>query len=119
MSDLIDRQALRKAMYHEAMETYSYDQKWDSGCWIRYKMFERVIDSMPSAQPEHRWIPVSERLPETAGYYLTTTIFKEVYCDFWNGYNFGREEMVIAWMPLPEPWKEDKFALWEDLRING
>lgn len=51
MSDLIDRQALRAAMYHEAMEKFSYDQKWDSGCWIRYKMFERVVDSMPSAQP--------------------------------------------------------------------
>ena len=52
MSDLIDRQALRKAMYHEAMEKDSDEQKWDSGCWIRYKMFERVIDSMPSAEPE-------------------------------------------------------------------
>lgn len=52
MSDLIDRQALRNAMYHEAMEKDSDEQKWDSGCWIRYKMFERVVDSMPSAQPE-------------------------------------------------------------------
>ena len=52
MSDLIDRQALRKAMYHETMEKDSDEQKWESGCWIRYKMFERVIDSMPSAEPE-------------------------------------------------------------------
>ena len=52
MSDLIDRQALRNAMYHEAMEKDSDEQKWDSGCWIRYKMFERVVDSMPSTQPE-------------------------------------------------------------------
>lgn len=54
MSDLIDRQALRNAMYHEAMEKDSDEQKWDSGCWIRYKMFERVLDSMPSAQPERK-----------------------------------------------------------------
>lgn len=52
MSDLISRQELRRAMYHEAMEKDSDEQKWDSGCWIRYKMFERVIDSMPSVQPE-------------------------------------------------------------------
>lgn len=56
---------------------------------------------------EMKWISVSERLPEKEGYYLTTTIFKEVYCDFWNGYNFDRTEMVISWMPLPEPWKGD------------
>jgi len=52
MADLIDRQELRKAMYHEAFETDSDEQMWDSGCWIRYKMFERILDSMPSAQPE-------------------------------------------------------------------
>jgi len=48
----IDSQELRKAMYHEAFETDSDEQMWDSGCWIRYKMFERILDSMPSAQPE-------------------------------------------------------------------
>lgn len=52
MSDLIDRQELRKAMYHEAFETDSDEQRWDSGCWIRYKMFERILDSLPPAQPE-------------------------------------------------------------------
>ena len=52
MSDLIDRQALRLEMYHEAFEKGSDMQKWDSGCWIRYKLFERVVDRQPSAQPE-------------------------------------------------------------------
>ena len=47
--DLISRQALRQAMYHEAFEVDSDMQKWDSGCWIRYKLFEKVIDNMPSA----------------------------------------------------------------------
>ena len=62
MADPIDRQELRKAMYHEAFETDSDEQRWDSGCWIRYKMFERVLDSLPTAQPERktgRWIPVA------------------------------------------------------------
>lgn len=50
--DLISRQALRSDMYHEAMEKDSEEQRWDGGCWIRYKMFERVIDRQPSAQSE-------------------------------------------------------------------
>jgi len=49
MADYISREALRKAMYHEAFETDSDMQKWDSGCWIRYKMFENVIEGIPAA----------------------------------------------------------------------
>ena len=48
--DLIDRDALRKAMYHEAFETDSKDQRWDSGCWIRYKMFERNLKAVPTVE---------------------------------------------------------------------
>lgn len=40
----IDADELRKAMYHEAFETASPMQKWESGCWIRYKMFERNLE---------------------------------------------------------------------------
>lgn len=51
MIDIISREALRKAMYHEAFETDSNDQKWDGGCWIRYKMFERVLENFPHVEP--------------------------------------------------------------------
>jgi len=40
---LIDARAFETAMYHQAFETDSDMQKWDSGCWIRYKMFENAI----------------------------------------------------------------------------
>lgn len=54
---LIDAEALKAAMYHEAMEKDSKDQRWDSGCWIRYRMFERVVDSMPSVERKKgRWL---------------------------------------------------------------
>lgn len=45
--DLIDMSALNDAMFHEAFETDSDMQKWDSGCWIRYKMFEKHRDLAP------------------------------------------------------------------------
>lgn len=45
---LIDAEELRKQMYHEAFETDSDMQKWDSGCWIRYKMFENALESAPT-----------------------------------------------------------------------
>lgn len=51
------------------------------------------------------WFKVSDRIPPEKGYYLTTTIHEEVYCDYWNGEYFNRTEMVIAWLPMPEPYK--------------
>lgn len=48
---LIDADALRQSMYHEAFETDSPMQKWDSGCWIRYKMFERLEEKAPTIIP--------------------------------------------------------------------
>lgn len=48
---LIDADALRQAMYHEAFETDSPMQKWGSGCWIRYKMFEQMEESAPTIIP--------------------------------------------------------------------
>lgn len=59
----IDADALRAQMYHEAFETDTDMQRWDNGCWIRYKMFENAIDNAPTIEPQ-RWIPVTEKLPE-------------------------------------------------------
>ena len=56
---LIDADALSARMYHDAFETDSDMQKWDSGCWIRYKMFENAIEDAPAIKPERktgRWI---------------------------------------------------------------
>lgn len=48
MSDLIDRKVLRNQMYHEAFETDTPMQRWDGGCWIRYKLFENTIETQPA-----------------------------------------------------------------------
>jgi hypothetical protein len=58
---LIDADALRAKMYHEAFETDTDMQRWDGGCWIRYKMFENAIDNAPTIIDPQRmrgkWIP--------------------------------------------------------------
>ena len=45
---LIDADKLEQSMYHNAFEIESDMQKWESGCWIRYKMFENNIDNAPT-----------------------------------------------------------------------
>lgn len=49
---LIDADALIDRMYHDAFETDTDMQKWDSGRWIRYKMFENAIDDAPTIVPK-------------------------------------------------------------------
>lgn len=45
---LVDVDELSKAMYHDAFESDTDLQKWDSGCWIRYKLFEKNRDNAPT-----------------------------------------------------------------------
>ena len=47
--DLISREALRRRMYHDSFETDNGMQKWDSGLWIRYKIFENAIEEAQAA----------------------------------------------------------------------
>lgn len=50
----INKELLESRMYHEAFETDTDLQKWDSGCWIRYKLFENVIDTIPIETPDEK-----------------------------------------------------------------
>ena len=56
--ELISREDLRDKMYHEAFEIDSDMQRWDSGCWIRYKLFESVLDGLPTVEsrPKGKWL---------------------------------------------------------------
>ena len=43
-----DLDRLEREMYHKAFETDTDLQRWDSGCWIRYKMFEIAVATAPT-----------------------------------------------------------------------
>ena len=44
---LIDADNLKGLMYHDAFETDTDEQRYDSGLWIRYRLFERNLESTP------------------------------------------------------------------------
>ena len=72
---------------------------------------KEVLKELPSVQPEPHWIPCSERLPEEKGEYLVTInngwstwTGTDEYIDgrFW----YHGNDTVIAWQPLPEPFRK-------------
>jgi len=90
---------------------------------------QEIINGLPPAQPEQKWIPCSERLPEEYGEYQitwTTSAYGKRFIgdseyeittewDYENDRFKGEwllpdyikdhsDIKVIAWMPLPEPY---------------
>lgn len=79
---LIDADALRAAMYHEAFETDSDLQRWDAGCWIRWRMFEKMLDAAPTiAEKDDGWHDAKTDPPTENGVYLA--LYDGDIMDFW------------------------------------
>lgn len=74
--------------------------------------YSKMAKELAELRQQNQWIPVSERLPEP-GMYLVTCDDKDYpvkrmrmkgICFYdHNGIYDGK---VLAWMPLPEPYKE-------------
>ena len=111
MNDLISRQAAKnKKVYSEERHEYVIPVA--------------EIDWLPSAQPDQRWIPVSEKLPipnqtceDVFVYYLVQNEYGDMmvatFVQFPGGARVWRQmyqdgaimEDIVAWMPLPECYK--------------
>lgn len=118
MADLINRQDAIDKLRH-------------MGYMDEHNEVEEALMRLPSVEPKQQWIPVTERLPEKSGRYLVTrglnaagAIWNRVYIVnysdlmglkdnriFWQGNvgksDFEKLEDVLAWLPLPETYRQD------------
>ena len=75
-------------------------------------MLRKDLSKLPTVQHVHRWIPVSELLPEEEGFYLVTVNYGGVACVHESyfmqcnsrGVHWDYPD-VTAWMPMPKHYK--------------
>lgn len=122
MNDLISRQDVINAILVSNFSACTVYGRSEEGMATAKELIQ-AINNLPSAQPQ-RWIPVSERLPEEYGNYLisladgnvdigTYAEFSRVDWSKWtccdaDGMRYINDEAIIAWMPLPDPYKEEE-----------
>lgn len=128
---LIDADALRESVLkwlpHDSCGVEERERPYETDICVSMLM---EIEDAPTVEPEPHWIPCSDRLPDKSGIYLVTRglndcgalwnrVFIINYSDlmgiiseriWWRGNvgksDFERLDDVLAWMPLPEPYRE-------------
>ena len=111
--DAVSRANLLK-MYEDRFIELQKAHRTDTQSGVNWCI--NTLKDMPPVAPTQNWIPVSERLPEENGFYLATCdgeICGENehftgLAEYENGKWVDDEEdyqCVLAWMPLPEPYK--------------
>ena len=75
------------------------------------EIIRRYLEGEDAGTPENsRWIPVEERLPENGETALCTDgqdIYLVEYDADWDA-PFGDMDGIIAWQPLPEPYRPEE-----------
>lgn len=113
-SDLIDRRAAIGSAMKDVSDKRTHD--FNAGA----TRAANRIKLLPSVQPEQQWIPVTARCPEigqivlcllkTRHYYGRIHVCKYCAADKYYDhpyFDWGHNGFpdVVAWMPLPEPYK--------------
>lgn len=102
MSDLVDRQAVINAIANTIVNGES----------LGYGLAEEIMSEIPSVDNNGEWIPVSERFPKAFETVLRTRVESGWNCTTYTMVDTGCicpiDYNIVAWMPLPEPYKAER-----------
>ena len=106
----IDIQLKIMAGINDDVYRYGYGKSLEA-----YQQVKLFVEDIIRKHMNDGWIPVEERLPEDDRMVLVTCQTKKgirsvnkAYCDgaFWHG--SGSMSGVIAWRPLPDPYRPER-----------
>lgn len=109
-------------MIREELRDYVDEQRALNN--IPYHVYSTLIDGIDTLEQGPKWIPVSERLPDetkTKGHGLCHVLVTHTYAGITRTHqavftqgkflkleNYKEDNTVVAWMPLPEPYKAER-----------
>lgn len=124
-SDCISRQeAIKELEELNAISFYELNEHSREA----YHEIKQMLKELPPSQSEQQWIPCSKRLPE-GEYVLISKKPTKISGSKWSvdiairtsdprsrkiqwrdsGFGVIQDDKVLAWMPLPEPWKGNSY----------
>lgn len=123
--DVIEIIERRLQHSHDNVRRRKLSELFIEGNVDAYLRIRSDVQSLPSAQPEQRWISVKERLPDKETYVLISKkprpLTGKKWCVTiagrfvdgrsreleWRDIGFGRiaDDEILAWCELPEPYK--------------
>ena len=121
MTRLIDANELKEFMNRPFWEAWEYkaicnlineSPTVDAYTPEQVKGLVDLNKKLSEERPQSEWIPVSERLPEGGNqcYLVTVDYGNGLICAcqrfFFNSEIGWNDDCVIAWQPLPEPYKK-------------
>lgn len=119
MKDLIRRSDAIKAVENVTWYHQNRNKDMVSGAnsdehqaWYKADDVYKALEAVPTADRPQGWIPCSERLPSEKEIVLITNDkgnvrfgqFRGTHGKYWI-WKGNTLEIVLAWMPLPKPWK--------------
>lgn len=118
MDDLISRQELlKRTIYNPLHGPYIIAQDVLDCPSAQHRSFCYLDSPCPYQNEEikveqtaQQWIPCSERLPDGEQHLLVSVHDNSEFTtiDIWTGTTFWTfDHHVIAWMPLPEPYRKE------------
>ena len=121
MEDLIKRSDVLDLLKKLAADHFEFSTRYEHYLEIGVEI-EDAVKALPSAEPQ-RWIPVADRLPNAnerdkngvRRYYLVQNEYGDMMVCSWNGREWEQiyqleptDGEIVAWMPLPEPYKGEE-----------
>lgn len=124
-SDAIPGDLISRADAVKAIRKCKFESVMPSDWYRGMECAQDIVEELPSADAE--WIPCSERLPKAEDMYqppeqrylcqleahgmrkfCVLSRLKGAAPPFWDWYGIAvYDSEVIAWMPLPKPYRED------------